>query len=90
MTRVLLPTVLRTHSDGQSVVEVNAINVGEALLELTRKYPSLRDPLLDEQGQLRNHINVFVNNDNIRDRDQQETQVDPRDEIVIVPALAGG
>ena len=90
MTRVLLPTVLRPHSDGQSVVEVDAINVGAALLELTRKFPALREPLLDQDGRLRTHINVFVNDDNIRDRDQQDTQLDPRDEIVIVPALAGG
>ena len=90
MTRVLLPTVLRTHSDGHGVVEVDAANVGEALLELTRKYPDLREALLDEEGQLRNYINVFVNDDNIRDRDQQHTRVDLRDEILIVPALAGG
>jgi adenylyltransferase/sulfurtransferase len=90
MTRILLPTVLRAQSDGNGSVDVDAASVGEALVALTAKYPSLRDHLLDEDGRLRNYINVFVNDDNIRDRDQEDTKVESSDEILIVPALAGG
>lgn len=90
MTRVLLPTVLRQHSEGHRIVEVNGTSVAEAIADLTTQYPSLREPLLDEHGGLRNYINVFVNDENIRDRDDERTVVDARDEILIVPALAGG
>ena len=90
MTRVLLPTVLRSHSDGNRVVEVDGKNVGEAMVDLTTRYPGLREQLLDDRGNLRNFVNVFVNDENIRDRDNQQTALNDRDEILIVPALAGG
>ncbi len=90
VTQILLPTVLRQHSDGHGVVDVRGASVREALIELTDMYPPLREHLLEQGGGVRQHINVFVNDDNIRDRDNQDTVVSDRDEIVIVPALAGG
>lgn len=90
MTRVLIPTVLRTHCEGNRAVEVDGGTVGEAITNLTTQYPALKEQLLDDSGAIRNYINVFVNDENIRDRDGEQSTVDSRDEILIVPALAGG
>ncbi len=90
MTRVLLPNVLRSKADGNSVVEVSATTVGQALVELTKAFPVLQSDLLDDNGDLRNYVNVFVGDENIRDRDGVETEISANDEILIVPALAGG
>ncbi len=90
MTKVLLPTVLRQHSDGHRIVEVGGSNVGQALIELTDKYPELRGQLLRDDGEIRNYVNVFVNDENIRDLDDKATEIVASDEILIVPALAGG
>ena len=90
MTRVLLPTVLREHADGNRSVDVGGSNVGEAIEELTQKHPALRAQLLDDEGGLRNYVNVFVGEVNIRDRENENTKVSENDEILIVPALAGG
>ncbi len=90
MTRVLLPTVLRQHADGSGEVEVDGKSVVEALVNLTEQFPALRDHIFDDDGKLRNYVNVFIGDENIRDRDQEQTKVDANDEILIVPALAGG
>ena len=90
MTRVLLPTVLRADAGGNKHVEVNADTVGRALVELTNAYPELRGQLFSEDGALRNHVNVFVGDENIRDREDLQTVLNPHDEVLIVPALAGG
>ena len=90
MSKVLLPTVLRQHADGSRAIDVDGANVGETLLALVAKYPGLKDQLLDEGGELRNYVNVFLNDTNIRDLENEQTEVSPNDEILIVPALAGG
>ena len=90
MTCLLLPTVLRQHCDGLRSVDVLGGNVAEAMQQLTEKHPGLREPLLADDGSVRNYVNVFVNDENIRDLQHEQTPVTERDEIVIVPALAGG
>lgn len=90
MTKVLLPTVLRQHAQGVRSVEVAGETVGAALADLANQHPQLGQQLLDDQGELKNYINVFVGDENIRDRQGAQTPLDDRDEILIVPALAGG
>ena len=90
MTKVMIPTSLRPHVDGQRFVEIDGQNVGTILTELAKQYPNLKSHLYDDDGQLVSFINVFVGDENIRDRDGVQTNLNDRDEILLVPAMAGG
>ena len=87
---VKLPTVLRTHADGQAVVSSDGATVGEVFADIVARYPSMRSNLLDESGGLHKFVNVYKNDDDIRYLDQLDTKVADGDTISILPAVAGG
>lgn len=87
---VKLPTVLRTHTDGQAVVTIDGATVGEVFAELVARYPSIRGNLLDESGGLHKFVNVYKNDDDIRYLDQLDTKVESGDVLSVIPAVAGG
>ncbi len=89
-TTVLIPTALRKYADGRDTVELEGANVGQVLDQLTEQHPSLRIHLFDDSGNLRNFVNVFVNDSNIRNMQDRETPISDQDTISIVPAVAGG
>ena len=90
MTTVLIPTPLRRLTNGQAKVEIAGATVGELLSNLNGAYPGVGERLLDEQGQVKRFINIFVNEDEIRTLQGADTPVSERDRISIVPAMAGG
>lgn len=87
-----IPGYLAAFADGQRSVKLEspAATAGAALDGLWRLYPALRDRILDEQGQVRQHINVFVDNESIRFAQGLTTPVPDGSEILIVPAVSGG
>jgi molybdopterin converting factor small subunit len=87
-----IPGPLRQHTAGQSQVEieVSAANVAEALEALWQAHPGLRDRVLTEQGEVRQHVNIFVGEENIRDRGWLAAAVRNGAVITIVPAVSGG
>jgi molybdopterin converting factor small subunit len=87
-----IPGPLRQHTEGRSQVEVNvsASTVAEALAALWPAYPGLRDRILTEQGDVRQHVNIFVGEENIRDRGWFAAPVKNGAAITIVPAVSGG
>ncbi len=87
---VKIPTPLRTLTDGQSEVSVEAATVEEALQKLRAEFGGFGEKVLDEDGQLRRFINIYVNEDNIKDRDDLATAIQPGDTISILPSIAGG
>lgn len=87
---VRIPTPLRPLTSGQAEVAVEAATVAEAFRKMDAQYRGFQDRLLDEQGNVRRFINVFVNEDNIRDRKDLATEVKPGDTISILPSIAGG
>lgn len=87
---VILPTALRQFADNQDSVTLDGNRVGDVLGQLVDNYPQLRSHLLGDNGQLRNFVNVFVNDQNIRDLQHQETPLKAGDELAIIPAVAGG
>jgi sulfur-carrier protein len=87
---VLIPTPLRRFTGGEAKVSVTGTSVGEVLDELERAYPGIGERLRDDSGQIRRFVNVFVNGQNVRDRDGVETSLSTGDEIGIIPAMAGG
>lgn len=88
--KVSIPTALRQYANGKNTVELSGSNVGQVLGQLAEGYPELRRHLFSDDGQVRNFVNVFVNDENIRDRENQDTDLREGDELVIVPAVAGG
>ena len=88
--RVLIPTALKQYADNTETIEFDGQTVNEIIDKLTSHYPNLKAHLLDDNGSLRNFVNVFVNEDNIRDQQNMDTAVADGDEVVIVPAIAGG
>ena len=87
---VLIPTPLRGYVGKQDVVQVDGETVGELLQNLSAKYPELQNHLYNEDGRLRSFVNVYVNDDDIRYLQKEDTPVAEGDTISIVPSVAGG
>lgn len=87
---IVIPTPLRQFAGGSAEVEVQASTAGDALLELTATHGELRKHLYNEQNNLRNFINVYVGDEDIRHLDGPATLVKDGETIMIVPSIAGG
>ena len=90
MAKIYIPSPLRAHVDQQSIVELPGETVGAVLAELVRRYPGLRSHVFSESGELRSYVNVFLNDDDIRLLQGENTPVSGQDEISLVPPIAGG
>ncbi|MCC7054313.1 MAG: MoaD/ThiS family protein [Gemmatimonadaceae bacterium] len=89
--RVQIPTPLRSFTAGASSVTVeDCATVHEALGQLTTRFPDVRRHLFSDGGELRHFVNVYVNEDNIRDLDGPSTSMTAGDTLTIVPSIAGG
>lgn len=88
--KVIIPTPLRAYAGKQASVEVQAATVGEALSGLTSKFGDLKKHLYTDEGKLRSFVNVYVNDEDIRYLQKDQTQVREGDTISIVPSIAGG
>jgi len=91
---IKIPSVLREFSQGRATVELElpeeSLSVAQIFKALAETCVGVRDRTLDEHGALREHVNVFVNADSIRDLDQLETKVSEGDALSIIPAVSGG
>jgi sulfur-carrier protein len=89
-TKVRIPTPLRKLTNNEELVEVNAATIGDAIAELQSRYPGIKERLLDETGAVRRFVNVYVNEEDIRFLQNQQTRLKDGDEVSIIPAIAGG
>ncbi len=87
---VLIPTALRQFAGNQETLSYAGGTVGEVLTGLTAQYGELRKHLYRENGQLRNFVNIYLNDEDIRYLEKDGTAVGDGDTITIVPAIAGG
>jgi molybdopterin converting factor small subunit len=87
---VHIPTPLRRFTAENGEVEVEGQTVGDALKDLTRRFPSLERHLYNEQGTLRSFVNVFLNDEDVRHLERGGTAVKPGDTLSIIPSIAGG
>ena len=87
---VKIPTPLRPITAGQSEVKMEGATVGEILRKLDSQFKGFGDRVLDEGKAVKRFINVFVNEDNIRDKKDLDTEVKNGDTISILPSIAGG
>jgi molybdopterin/thiamine biosynthesis adenylyltransferase/molybdopterin converting factor small subunit len=90
MPTVIVPSPRRRHTEGQSRVQVDGSTVSVVIDNLDQQYPGVKSRLCDEGGQIKPYINVFVNGDEIRALQGIGTVLAEKDEVSIVPAMAGG
>lgn len=88
--KIMIPTPLRAYAGRQESVSVQAATVGEALAALTAQFAELKKHLFAEDGRLRSFVNVYVNDDDIRYLQKEQTPVREGDTVSIVPSIAGG
>ena len=90
MSVVKIPTVLRPQVGGNKEIELAGATVGEVVDALTAAYPSLKSQLMTTEGELNRFVNVYVNGQDVRYLDGLATAVAERDEVRLLPAMAGG
>jgi molybdopterin converting factor small subunit len=90
MPTIIIPTPLRKFTNNNSRLELNANTIQDLVNELTLNFPDLKKHLLDEKGNVRSFINIFVGNDDIRNLQQEQTVLKKDAIISIIPAIAGG
>jgi len=89
MATIKIPTPLRAYTGGNAEINVNGETVGAALTDLVSQHPDLK-PHLYNGEELRNFVNVFIGDEDIRYRDGLETSLEPGDNLRIIPSIAGG
>jgi molybdopterin converting factor small subunit len=90
MATLRIPSPLRPYAGGQQQIEVSSADVAGALDELVTAHPELKKHLFNEQGELRQFVNIFVNDENVRDLQGLQTAVKASDALMILPSIAGG
>jgi sulfur-carrier protein len=88
--RVRVPTPLRRFTGGKDEITAQGASVRAVIDDLEQHHPGLRERLLDDSGELRRFVNVYLNGDDIRFLEQLNSKVKDGDDISIVPAIAGG
>ena len=87
---VRIPTPLRSLTHGQSEVQARGESVADIVQDLERQFPGLKERLVDDGGELRRFINIYVNEEDIRFLQGKKTALKEGDSVSIVPAIAGG
>jgi len=89
-TKILIPTPLRPYTDKKDAVEADGTTIGELLADLTRRHSGLKAHLYNDQGKLRSFVNVYLNDEDIRYLQKEQTPVSAADTVSIIPSVAGG
>jgi molybdopterin synthase sulfur carrier subunit len=90
MATVIIPTPLRKFTNNTSRLDIKAGNVKDIINDLSFNFPELKKHLLDEKGGIRSFVNIFVGDDDIRNLQQEQTEVKENTVVSIIPAIAGG
>lgn len=87
---VLIPTPLREFTDGESEVKAEGQTISELIDDLEENYPGIKERICTEDDQLREFLNIYVNDEDIRFKEELDTEIEEEAEISIIPAIAGG
>jgi len=90
MPNVRFPNVMKFYVNNQSEFNVPASTINELIEKVIRQYPSIKFHLVDSDGNLRRHFNIFVNGTHIRDLDGMETRLNDNDKVILMASAAGG
>ena len=88
--KIVLPTALARHTDGQKAFDSEAKDLPALIAEFDTKFPALAQNVKDENGKLRRFINVYVNDEDIRFLGGDAHQFEDGDEVMLIPSIAGG
>ena len=87
---VRIPTILRTYTGGESEVTASGDTLSAVIDDLDASYSGIKGRILDESGQLRRFVNVYVGNDDVRFLDNLDTATPDGTQVSVIPAVAGG
>ncbi len=90
MPAVRFPAVMKYYVNNQTEFSISATTIQDLIEQVVQKYPSVKFHLLDSDGRLRRHFNVFVNGTHIRDLNGMETQLKEDDKVILMASAAGG
>jgi molybdopterin synthase sulfur carrier subunit len=88
--RVRVPVQLRALTNGEEVVSASGKSVLEIIEDIEKRYPGVKDRICETDGKVRRFVNIFVNEEDIRFLDNLQTPISDKDEVSIIPAIAGG
>lgn len=87
---IQIPTPLRQYTDDEAEVVVEGATVGEVMSSLVNRHSGLKPHLYTEQGELRSFVNLFLNDEDVRYLERENTAVQQGDQLAIIPSIAGG
>lgn len=90
MPTLTLPALMKYYVNDLSEIQVTGSTVSQAITDLTTQYPTIKPQIMDNQGRLRRHINLFVNKENINDLNGLDTSIKESDLIILMPSITGG
>ena len=90
MPRIIIPTPLRKFTNNQSTIEVEAIDIRDSIHALSSLYPDLKKQLLDDAGEIRQFVRIYLGDEDIKVLNNEKTPVTQDAVISIIPAIAGG
>ncbi|MEE9600896.1 MAG: MoaD/ThiS family protein [Thermoplasmata archaeon] len=88
--RVMLPRALLEYSGGEDSVEMTAGTLAEVIVQLNSRFPGIGERILDDRGQLRKFVHIFVNQDSVSHLEPESVPLHPGDTVHILPSVAGG
>jgi molybdopterin converting factor small subunit len=90
MATLKVPTPLRSYTNGQTEISVQGGTVGEVMRDLVAQFPTLRPHLFNGKDELRPFVNLFLNNENVKDLQGLDTPLKADDRLMLIPSIAGG
>jgi len=90
MPTVRFPAVMKYYVNNQSEFSISASTASELIEKIINEYPSVRFHLVDSEGKLRRHFNIFINGTHIRDLKGMETSLNEEDKVILMASAAGG
>lgn len=90
MATIIIPTPLRKFTNNTAKLQIRGGTIADSIRELTTNFPDIKKHLLDDKGQIRSFVNIFVGDLDIRDLQEEKTEVKEDTVISIIPAIAGG
>lgn len=90
MATIFVPTPMRKITGGQNKIQIQAATVHDAIDAANQAYPGFGERILDNDGEIKRFINVFVNGVDVRTLQGRDTPLQDKDEVAVIPAMAGG
>ncbi|MCX6083192.1 MAG: MoaD family protein [Chloroflexi bacterium] len=90
MPNLRVPALMKFYIEGQTEVLLHGLTVSDAISDLVTRYPAIKPHIMDNNGDLRRYINLFVNDTNIKDLNGLKTPIQDNDRIILLPSISGG